>query len=815
MKGILARLKNEILIYDGALGTVLQETGALKAGACPEELNISNPKVIRNIHRDYINAGADIIETNSFGASKIKLAAYGLENDADRINYEAARIACSAASACASRKIYVAGSVGPLDRQVTPLGDLSFDEAVKAFEDQIRKLKEGGCDLIILETFADIKELKAAVIAAKEIGGIPVQAQMTFEGGERSTYGTTPAAFAVLMNSLGADIIGTNCSTGPKELIKAIKEISSGTDGFISCQPNAGLPELRNGKTYFPESPKAFAKYAVTFAGLGVNVIGGCCGTTPEHIKEIRSALSKKKPAKRKYIPAFRLSSRTKVVELGAKTRPLIIGERINPTGKKDLQEEIRQGKNIIIRREAIEQSRKGADILDVNVGVPGTREQDTIGPAVEAVQGVSEAPISIDSANPFAVEAALKEVAGKPLINSVNGEKDKINSILPLAKKYGAAVLVLALDNRGIPKDTKARIKIAEGVIRKAMALGIRREDIIVDPLTLAISAKPEQAAETLKAIKGLKKKGFPSSLGVSNVSFGLPNRRKINADFFGLALAFGLDLAIINPSDDNMFWVAKQKKKRATTDAGIKKFLKDALSPAAEAVRKKLSADGLSASREGAAAKDVRTRLREAVLYGDKDNISGYVEEALAQGIAPLEINSKILIPALEIVGQKFGKREYFLPQVILSAESVQRAFGRLKKEIKPGDREDKGTIVIATVEGDIHDIGKNIVISVLENHGYRIYDLGRGVTADAIIKEAVKVKADIIGLSALMTTTMIQMERVIKELKKRGLNFKTIVGGAVVTEAFAKEIGASAYARDAIEAVNIVKSLMKERS
>ncbi|MFA6356252.1 MAG: homocysteine S-methyltransferase family protein [Candidatus Omnitrophota bacterium] len=810
MKGILARLKNEILIYDGALGTVLQETGALKAGACPEELNISNPKVIKKIHRDYINAGADIIETNSFGASKIKLAAYGLEKDADRINYEAARIARSAASGCVSRKIYVAGSVGPLDRQVTPLGDLSFDEAVKAFEDQIRKLKEGGCDLIILETFADIKELKAAVIAAKEIGGIPVQAQMTFEGGERSTYGTTPAAFAVLMNSLGAEIIGTNCSTGPKELIRAVKEISASTDGFISCQPNAGLPELRNGKTCFPETPKAFAKYAVTFAGLGVNVIGGCCGTTPEHIKEIRSALSGNKPAKRRYIPAFRLSSRTKVVELGAKTRPLIIGERINPTGKKDLQEEIKQGKNIIIRREAIEQTRKGADILDVNVGVPGTREQDTIGPAVEAVQGVSEAPISIDSANPFAVEAALKEVAGKPLINSVNGEKDKIDSILPLAKKYGAAVLVLALDNRGIPKDAKARIKIAEGVIRKAIALGIRKEDIIVDPLTLAISAKPDQAGETLKAIKGLKKKGFPSSLGVSNVSFGLPNRRKINADFFGLALAFGLDLAIINPSDDNMFWVAKQKKKRAVTDAGIKKFLGDALSPAAEASKK-----GLSASCEGAAAKDVRTRLKEAVLYGDKDNISGYVEEALAQGIAPLEINSKILIPALEIVGRKFGKREYFLPQVILSAESVQRAFGRLKKEIKPGEQEDKGTIVIATVEGDIHDIGKNIVISVLENHGYKIYDLGRGVTADVIIKEAVRKKADIIGLSALMTTTMIQMERVIKELKKKGLNFKTIVGGAVVTEAFAKEIGASAYARDAIEAVNIVKSLMKERS
>ena len=804
MKKLLARLKNEILIYDGALGTVLQETGALKAGACPEELNLSRPDIIRSVHLDYIKAGADIIETNSFGGSGLKLAAYGLEKEAGRINYEAARIAKSAAAG----KAYVAGSVGPLDRQLTPLGDLSFDEAVEIFEVQISKLKEGGCDIILLETFADIKELKAAFVAARNIDKkIPVQVQMTFEGGERSTYGTPPSAFAVLFQSLGADIIGTNCSTGPKELVKVIKEILPYTDKFISCLPNAGLPELRAGKTYFPESPKSFAKYAVEFAGLGVNLIGGCCGTTPDHINELKRALKKRKPSGRKYISVFRLSSRTKVVELNAKTRPLIIGERINPTGKKELQDEIRNGKTVIIRREAIEETKKGADILDVNVGVPGTREQETIVPAVEAVQAVSEAPISIDSADPAAVEAALKEVAGKPLINSVNGEKDKIDSILPLAKKYGAAVLVLALDSCGIPKDAKARVKIADNVIKKAVALGIQKEDIIVDPLTLAISAKPDQTKETLKAIKELKRKGFSSSLGVSNVSFGLPNRRKINADFFSLALAFGLDLAIINPSDDNMFWVAKQKNKRKTTGAEINKFLSAALNPVQEVSRKKLEV-------KPGEHKDVKTRLKEAVLYGDKENIVSYIEEALLQGIAPLEINSRILIPALETVGEKFGKREYFLPQVILSAEAVQRAFGRLKKEIKPGDEEDKGTIVIATVEGDIHDIGKNIVISVLENHGYKILDLGRGVSADTIIKEAVKNKADIIGLSALMTTTMIQMERVIKELKKKGLNFKTMVGGAVVTEAFAKEIGASAYARDAIEAVNIVKSLMKEK-
>ncbi len=803
MKDILSRLKSEILIYDGATGTLLQESGALKAGACPEELNLSNPSAIKSIHSDYVMAGADVIETNSFGANRLKLKTYGLDKEFYKINREAARIARQAAAG----KAYVAGSVGPLDRQLRPLGDLSFDEAAGFFREQIKALKDGGCDLIILETFADIKELKAAFVAAREVGDIPVQAQMTFEAGERSTYGTPPAAFAVLFQSLGADIIGTNCSTGPNELLSVIKEMAPRANKFISCLPNAGLPELRAGKTYFPETPKSFARYAVKFARLGVNLIGGCCGTTPEHIKEIKAALNGRKPAKRIYVPAFRLSSRTKVVELNAKTRPLIIGERINPTGKKELQEEIKAGKTVMIRREAIEQAKKGADILDVNVGVPGSDEPSAMASAIASVEGVCELPISIDSADPLSIEAGLKEFSGKPLINSVNGEEDKIKSILPLAKKYGAAVLILALDKHGIPKDSKARLKIAKRVIDKAASLGIAKEDMIVDPLTLAISAKPEQAGQTLRAIKELKKKGFSSSLGVSNISFGLPDRRKINADFFSLALAFGLDLAIINPSDDNMFRVAKAKKKRKTNGAEIKKFLRDALSPARETVRRQARA-------QAGKPKDIRQRLKEAVLYGDRENVVSYVEEALLNGIAPLTINSSILIPALEMVGEKFGKREYFLPQVILSAETVARAFGRLKKEIRPEDAENKGTIVIATVEGDIHDIGKNIVISVLENHGYKIHDLGRSVASDVIIKEAVKKKADIIGLSALMTTTMIQMERVIKELKKQKLNFKTIVGGAVVTESFARQIGASAYARDAIEAVNVVKALMKDR-
>ena len=804
MKDILNRLKGEILIYDGAMGTFLQESGALKAGACPEELILSRPKVIKSIHSDYIDAGADIIETNSFGGSRLKLKAYGLDKQVYKINYEAARIARQAAS----NKAYVAGSVGPLDRQIQPLGDLFFDEAVDFFREQVKALKDGGCDLIILETFADIKELKAAFIAAKEVGGLPIQAQMTFEGGERTTYGTPPSAFCVLFQSLGADIIGTNCSTGPKELLKVIKEITPFTNRYISCLPNAGLPQLRGGRTYFTESPKSFSKYAVEFARLGVNLIGGCCGTTPEHIKEIKLLLKNRKPTKRRYTPAFRLSSRSKVVELNSVTKPLIIGERINPTGKKDLQKEIKKNKTIIVRREALEQTKKGADILDVNVGVPGCDETKAIAQAIEAIQSVCQAPLSIDSPNPKAIEAALKEVDGKPLINSVNGERERIDSILPLAKRHGAAILILTLDKGGLPKDSEARLRIAKRVIDRATKLGIPKEDIVVDPLTLTISAKPEQTKESLAAIKKLKAKGYPTSLGISNISFGLPNRVGINSDFFSLALSFGLDMAIIDPSDDAMLRVAKGRIKRRANEGEIKRFLDSALRPIERIVKKKIKAKPVY-------RKDVRARLKDAILYGDKDNIVSFVEEALSKGLSPLKINSSILIPALETVGEKFAKKEYFLPQVILSAEAMQRAFGRLKKELKPSEAKAKGKIVIATVEGDIHDIGKNIVISVLENHGYKIYDLGRSVPANVIIKEAIKNRADVIGLSALMTTTMIQMERVIKELKKQRLKFRTIVGGAVVTKEFARRIGASAYARDAIEAVNIVKSLIKERT
>ncbi|MFH0771104.1 MAG: homocysteine S-methyltransferase family protein [Candidatus Omnitrophota bacterium] len=803
MKNIISRLKNEILIYDGAAGTLLQESGALKAGACPEELVLSKPDLIRSIHSDYIKAGADIIETNTFGANRLKLASYGLGDEFYRINYEAAGIAARAASG----KAYVAGSVGPLDKQIKPLGDLSFDEAVKFFREQITALKEGGCDLIILETFSDIKELKAAFIAAKEAANIPVQVQMSFERGERSSYGTPPAAFAALFQSLGAEIIGTNCSTGPKELLGAIKEMLPLTDKYISCLPNAGLPQLRDGKTYFPETPRSFAEYALEFARLGVNAIGGCCGTTPEHIKELKRVLNKRKPVKRRYVAAFRLSSRTKVLELNSKNKPLIIGERINPTGKKQLQEEIKDGKTALIRDEAVEETAKGADILDVNVSVAGCNEPVAMASAVEAVEAACETPISIDSANPLSIEAALKEVSGKPLINSVNGEKDRMESILPLAKKYGAAVLVLTLDKRGLPKDASERLKIAARIIRKAASLKINKEDIVVDPLTLAISSNPEQVKESLKAIKELNKKGYPTSLGISNISFGLPWRRRINADFFSLALASGLDMAILNPSDDQMFRVAKAKIRKKASAVEIEKFLKAALKPSlAPAVK-----EAKSGRQQG---KDIRVRLREAILYGDRENIAALVEEGLSAGLAAGEINNSILIPALEAVGEKFGKREYFLPQVILSAEAMQRAFKRLKKEIKRDPLVSKGRIVIATVEGDIHDIGKNIVVSILENHGYDVYDLGRSVASDTIIKQAVKYKADIIGLSALMTTTMVQMERVIKDAKKRKLDFKTIIGGAVVTESFAKEIGASGYARDAVEAVNVVKALMKNR-
>jgi 5-methyltetrahydrofolate--homocysteine methyltransferase len=780
MKKILSSLKNKILIYDGAMGTMLQKQGLLP-GACPEEWNLSNPDKILAVHNAYAKAGADIVETNTFGGNSLSLKKHGLENKLFEINASAVKIAKKTGK-------LVAGSVGPLPEMVKPLGKLSFDDALSVFKEQIKALSSECPDVIILETFSDIKELKIAVIAAKEVCNIPVQAQLTFTETGSTISGTSPEVAVSVLEGLGVDIIGVNCSLGPKELLPVIKRIAAFArpDTYISVLPNAGLPEIEDGNTVYRFKPSEMASYAKEYYKLGINIVGGCCGTNPDHIAALAKALKNKKPLKRqKELSNMTAASRTQVVEFIAEDAPYIIGERINPSRRKDLSDELCNHKTGVIRSEAKEQVDKGAHLLDVNVSAPGINEKDSMGWVVDCVQQAVSAPIVIDTTSIDALEAGLKEYAGKPIVNSVNGEKRKLKEVLPLVKKYGAAVIALTMDDNGIPMTLKKRLEIAEKIIKSAKNIGIRKENILVDFLTLTAGAQPESTEITLSAVREAKKRGWNTILGVSNVSFGLPNRPVINSTFLTIAVREGLTSAIINPKD-------------------LK--IQETISAYKALFGKKI----YTVKSESNIPKDP---LYECILTGDKDNVEDCLEKYLQKNKNPLEINDRILIPALTEVGRRFEAREYFLPQLLLSAETMQKAVTKLEKAFPLQNKKEGASILMATVKGDLHDIGKNIVCSVLKNFGYNVIDLGKDVSHEKIIETASNTKIDIIGLSALMTTTMGQMEIVINELKKKGINIPTVIGGAVVTSNYMKRIGAAGYAKDAIGAVNEIKRILKK--
>ncbi|MBI3753725.1 MAG: homocysteine S-methyltransferase family protein, partial [Deltaproteobacteria bacterium] len=542
-------LRKRNIIFDGAMGTMLQRLG-LKPGGCPDELNLTNSDMIQEVHRQYIAAGSDVVTTCTFGANRIKLAEYNLEKKLREINIAAAK---NAREAVGNEK-FVAGGLGPTGKFLEPVGDLSFDEAVDIFSEQVCALKDGGADLIIIETMMDIREMKAAIIAAKA-SGLPVAATMTFDETMRTVLGTPPEVFAIVAEGLGADVIGANCSLGIEGIYKAIVAMSKVTNLPLIAQPNAGIPYLKDGKTIFPASPSEMAEYVPKLLDAGVRVIGGCCGTTPEHIKEMKSKVKSQKSKVREEKTTTRLASRSGFVEFGNGRSPVIVGERINPTGKKALQQEIKERKTSIIRKEAKSQQEAGAHILDVNVGVPGTDEPSSMRMAVFAVNENCQLPIVLDSSGPEALETGLKAVDGKALINSVSGEEKKLNTILPLAKKYGAAVLGLTLDDKGIPPTAEGRVCIAEAILKRAMECGISKSDVVIDCLAMTVSADQKSARETLKAIRMVKEKlGLSTILGVSNISFGLPNREAINANFLTMAIEAGLDAAIINPHNSLM---------------------------------------------------------------------------------------------------------------------------------------------------------------------------------------------------------------------------------------------------------------------
>jgi 5-methyltetrahydrofolate--homocysteine methyltransferase len=682
-----------------------------------------------------------------------------------------------------------------------------FDAMKDAFREQAQALVDAGADLISLETFLDIKECRAALIGIREVSAtIPIIAMLTFDDNGRSVLGTSPEAAAITLTAAGADIVGSNCGLGVDGIYDILCRMREVTGLPLISQANAGLPQLIDGKTVFPGTPDEMTAYHDRLLGLGVRVIGGCCGTTPAHINAMKEALSGRQTA---WLPSVvttgvtRLSSRGGWTAVGGGSTTAIIGERINPTGKKLYSQELHEGKVAYIRREAMEQVQSGATLLDINVGAPGIDEPAAMERAVFCVTSSVSVPLVLDSSSPAALERGLKAADGKVLINSVSGEAKSLRRVLPLAKKYGAAVIGLTLDNKGIPDTAEGRLAIARRIRNAARRQGIPDADIIIDCLTLTVSAEQKRAAETLRTIRLVKDKlGLSTVLGVSNISFGLPQRPLISSAFFAMAMASGLDAAIINPKDRAMMDAWRSAMVLLNRDPQASAYI--------EAYRGEAASDSVAAGRSDIPL-TIRERLTRAVIDGERDGIVALVEEAFSQGLTPMQVSNEGFLPGLEEVGRRFEKNIFFLPQVMQSADTMQAGFARLKEEMKGQAFESRGRILMATVEGDIHDIGKNIVCTLLENHGFEVFDIGKNVSAATIISKAKELAVHAVGLSALMTTTMTEMDNVIRKLKAAGVKTFTMVGGAVVTQEYADRIGADLYARDAMEAVARIKEVL----
>jgi len=777
---------------------MLQKAG-IAPGTCPELLNVEDPDTIRSVHRAYIQAGADIIETNTFGGSSTKLSSYGLENRIEELNQAAVRIAIDASEG----RALVGGSVGPTGRFITPVGDMTFDEAVAIFTRQAGAIISAGADLILLETFSDIKEIRAAAIAIRSISDIPILAHMTFEPSGLTLLGSSPEAAAVTLEAAGVDAIGSNCGLGPEGILDVLRRMSSVTSLPLIAMPNAGMPRLENDQTVFPASPEEMAEPVPEFLGIGTAVIGGCCGTTPDHISKIREALDAAGKRSDRILTdpaATRLSSRGTVLFTGGASPLCAVGERLNPTGRKALAQSVREGRFDPYREEAARQVQAGAQMLDVNVGVPGINEEQAMVEAVLAVQQAVSVPLSIDSPRPEVIEAGLKAADGKVLINSVTGEKESLEKVLPLARRYGAAVLGLTLDNEGIPPTAQGRLAIARRILDAARKAGIPDQDLLIDCLTLSAGAEQDKVVETLKALALIRSElNLNTVLGVSNISFGLPSREHINAAFLAMAARSGLSAAIVNPFHETSMGILAASRVILNQDRQASGYI--------------TLYSGSTDPGKPSPAEDVgeEEALKLSVVQGHPDRARELAEKLLSQGVEPMELGEKVLIPAMSEVGERFARNEYFLPQVMMSARAMKAAFEPLKKAMEGMDIPSKGRILMATVEGDIHDIGKNIVTTLLENHGFEVIDLGKNIPAEELAREAAKGEISAIGLSALMTTTMVRMKEAVKILREAGLTLPVVVGGAAVTQDYADEIGAQGYARDATEAVNVFSRLI----
>lgn len=779
---IREKIKQGFIFLDGGFGTMLQQAN-LPLGQLPESVNITNPEIVKGIHTQYLLAGADVVTTNTFGANSLKY------DNLKEVVFAAVKNARDAVKQIGCEDKYVALDIGPLGKVLKPLGYFEFEDAINVFSKTIKLGAEAGADLILIETMSNLYELKAAVIASKESCNLPIFASCAFDERLKLMSGSSVETVVAFLESIGVDALGTNCSFGPEQMSDIIDiMIKKSSIPVIAC-PNAGLPARENGKTVYDVDAEKFSDYLCSFAKKGAGILGGCCGTTPEYIKK---TVEKVKKVEFKNIEKKNITVCTgysDAVEIDKRT--VIIGERINPTGKKLLKQALREGDISYILNEAVSQQEHSADILDVNVGIPDIDEKQVLKDVVFEIQSVCSLPLQIDTSDFEAMEKAMRIYNGKPLVNSVNGKDESMKAVFPLVKKYGAAVIALTLDENGIPSSAQERFKIAQKIIHTAEKYGIEKKDIIVDPLAMTVSSDKYSANVTLQAVKMLHENGIKTSLGISNVSFGLPSRDKLNSIFFTQAMQFSLSCAIINPLSESMMSAYRSFNALCALDDNFEKYI-----------------EYFSDKQEEKKPAESSSDLKRSIIKGMKNQSIKSAVKSLENN-SPLDVIEKEIVPALDEVGKGFEQNKVFLPQLLMSAECAKEAFGVIKEKM-PKDSSSRGKIVLATVKGDIHDIGKNIVKVLLENYGFEIIDLGKDVDKHKVVEAIRENGVKLCGLSALMTTTVCSMEETIEEIRKFVPQCKVAVGGAVLTKEYADSIGADCYCRDAMETVRYAEKI-----
>ncbi len=809
-----ALIKNKPIFLDGATGSNLQKKG-MPAGVCPEQWILEHRDIMIALQREFVEAGSQIVYAPTFTANRIKLKEYGLEEQVAQMNRDLVALSKEAVG----ERACVAGDLTMTGEQLSPVGTLDFEELIDVYKEQIRYLSEAGVDLLVIETMMSLQETRAAVIAAKEVCDLAVMATLTFEADGRTLFGTDAATAAIVLESLGVAAVGTNCSTGPDKRVETVRRMAEVTSIPIIAKPNAGLPSLDGeGNTVYDMEAEAFGRHMKEIVKAGAAVVGGCCGTTPDYIRVLMESVSDMTVVQRNKPQRRFLTSERQTIAFGLSDNFIIVGERINPTGKKKLQAALKEGSMELVTEFAESQEACGAGILDVNMGMSGIDEKAMMLKAIETVSGVTSLPLSIDSSHVDVLEAALRRYPGRALINSISFEKAKVDALLPVAKKYGAMFILLPLSDEGLPKDLDEKINIIEAVQEKALALGLTKEDIVVDGLVATVGANKNAALETLSTIRYCKEKGLATICGLSNISFGLPERSFVNAAFLTMAIREGLTMAIANPSQELLMSCAFASDLLLNKENADIRYIQ-----LMDAVKEKREALGETAQKETgirlkqqaveAKAQSPEEKLRADVLKGNRDHIVEDTKKALTQGLEAKTLLDEVLLPAINEVGELFDRGKYFLPQLIASAEAMKASIEHMEPILlQDNTGEDMPTVVIATVEGDIHDIGKNLVALMLKNYGFHVIDLGKDVPKERIIEAAREHNAQVIALSALMTTTMQQMRHVIDYAKSQQVDAKIIVGGAVITQEYADEIGADGYSRDAAEAVKLTKRILK---